>query len=343
MVDLLRRAGVAERLDRGGQVHDGVRHRVCRRPASYRPRRAHRRQDRHRLRPDRGDPRSLRRPRRHGRARSSTRRPTSRSTTSTATRPSVTWRRTAQPAASPATSSPAATGSTASAASVPADVLASFEKVYPFGWLGVLAETPPVERRADLRQPRARLRALLACARRRCSRYYVQCALDERVEDWPDDRFWDELLRARLPGDRRRSLVTGPSIEKSDRAAAQLRRRADAARPAVPGRRCRPHRAAHRRQGTQPGRLATSTTCRSADRLLSRRRRGRLEPIPTRALARDLEGRALLVVDDRLLHRFPEASAFEAADAGGPSWTTSCGHAPRRRRSPRTMSACRYD
>ena len=68
--------------------------------------------------------------------------------------------------------------------------------------------------RTDLRQPRARLRAVHACARRTRSRYYVQCALDEKVEDWSDERFWDELRAASTPT-AARQLVTGPSIEKS--------------------------------------------------------------------------------------------------------------------------------
>ena len=97
--------------------------------------------------------------------------------------------------------------------SIPADRLETFERVYPFGWLGVLSETPPVaEELIYARHPRGF--ALCSLRNRRLSRYYVQVALDERLEDWPDDRFWEELS-ARLPASVAARLVTGPSIEKS--------------------------------------------------------------------------------------------------------------------------------
>jgi p-hydroxybenzoate 3-monooxygenase len=98
-------------------------------------------------------------------------------------------------------------------ASVPADAITLHEKVYPFGWVGVLADVPPVsheliyvhhDRGFALCSQRSKVR----------SRYYVQCSLDDKVENWSDDAFWDEL-RARLPADTAANLVTGPSIEKS--------------------------------------------------------------------------------------------------------------------------------
>ena len=96
---------------------------------------------------------------------------------------------------------------------IPADVLRTYEKVYPFGWLGVLSRTPPVSPEVTYNH-HERGFALCSMRSESLSRYYVQCSLDDGVDEWPDDRFWDELRR-RLPEDAARTLVTGPSIEKS--------------------------------------------------------------------------------------------------------------------------------
>ncbi|TBU78960.1 4-hydroxybenzoate 3-monooxygenase [Phytopseudomonas daroniae] len=97
--------------------------------------------------------------------------------------------------------------------SIPAEALQVFERIYPFGWLGVLADTPPVaEELIYASHPRGF--ALCSMRSPTRTRYYVQVGLEEQVEDWPDERFWDEL-RSRLPADTAASLVTGPSIEKS--------------------------------------------------------------------------------------------------------------------------------
>jgi p-hydroxybenzoate 3-monooxygenase len=87
------------------------------------------------------------------------------------------------------------------------------ERVYPFGWLGVLADTPPV---ADELIYANHARGFALCSMRSLtrSRYYVQCTPEERIEDWSDARFWDEL-RTRLPEGYANRMVTGPSIEKS--------------------------------------------------------------------------------------------------------------------------------
>ncbi|HAT29623.1 MAG TPA: 4-hydroxybenzoate 3-monooxygenase [Janthinobacterium sp.] len=97
--------------------------------------------------------------------------------------------------------------------SVPADAIKTFERLYPFGWLGVLSHTPPV---ADELIYANHARGFALCSMRSptLSRYYVQCALDEDLSLWSDQRFWDEL-KARLPQDVAGKLVTGPSIEKS--------------------------------------------------------------------------------------------------------------------------------
>lgn len=97
--------------------------------------------------------------------------------------------------------------------SVPKDAIKTFERVYPFGWLGVLSETPPV---ADELIYARHERGFALCSMRSpmLSRYYIQCALDEDLDAWSDERFWNEL-KARLPEDIANQLVTGPSIEKS--------------------------------------------------------------------------------------------------------------------------------
>ncbi|MCO4053758.1 MAG: 4-hydroxybenzoate 3-monooxygenase [Bosea sp.] len=101
----------------------------------------------------------------------------------------------------------------ASRASVPAASLRTFEKVYPFGWLGILADVPPVGHELIYANHE---RGFALCSMRSStrSRYYVQCAIDEDIARWPDERFWDELRR-RLDPAAAEALVTGPSIEKS--------------------------------------------------------------------------------------------------------------------------------
>lgn len=97
--------------------------------------------------------------------------------------------------------------------SVPEKAITHFEKVYPFGWLGVLADIPPVDHEL-IYANHERGFALCSMRSETRSRYYLQCSLDEKVEDWSDDRFYDELRR-RLPENHAEALVTGPSFEKS--------------------------------------------------------------------------------------------------------------------------------
>ena len=97
--------------------------------------------------------------------------------------------------------------------SIPKDVLREYEKVYPFGWLGVLSRTKPVS--PELIYSRTdRGFALCSLRSQVLSRYYLQVPLSDTVEDWSDDKFWDELKR-RLPADVAAKLITGASIEKS--------------------------------------------------------------------------------------------------------------------------------
>ncbi|TIT46260.1 MAG: 4-hydroxybenzoate 3-monooxygenase, partial [Mesorhizobium sp.] len=97
--------------------------------------------------------------------------------------------------------------------SAPARALKTFERQYPFGWLGVLAEVPPADHELVYANHE---RGFALCSMRSThrSRYYVQCPQDDRVEAWSDDRFWDELRR-RLPERTAAGVTTGPSFEKS--------------------------------------------------------------------------------------------------------------------------------
>ena len=97
--------------------------------------------------------------------------------------------------------------------SVPAASIVGYERVYPFGWLGILADVAPVSEELIYIHDE---RGFALCSMRSPtrSRYYLQCSLADQIEAWPDDRFWDEL-KLRLDDEGRRRLVTGPSIEKS--------------------------------------------------------------------------------------------------------------------------------
>jgi p-hydroxybenzoate 3-monooxygenase len=98
--------------------------------------------------------------------------------------------------------------------SVPQGAIQTFEQIYPFGWLGVLADTPPVAPHAVTYVSHDRGFALCSMRSMARSRYYLQCPLDDDIGAWSDDAFWDEL-RARLPSELAEALVTGASIEKS--------------------------------------------------------------------------------------------------------------------------------
>lgn len=97
--------------------------------------------------------------------------------------------------------------------SVPESAIETFDRAYPFGWLGIIADVPPVsEELIYANHPRGF--ALCSMRSRTRSRYYVQVSTEEKVEDWPDDRFWDEI-RKRLPETSAAQMTTGSSVEKS--------------------------------------------------------------------------------------------------------------------------------
>lgn len=96
---------------------------------------------------------------------------------------------------------------------IPGNILKEFERVYPFGWLGVLSDTKPVSDELIYVNDK---RGFALCSQRSetRSRYYIQCPFDADLEEWTDDRFWDEL-RTRLPEETAAKMEIGPSIEKS--------------------------------------------------------------------------------------------------------------------------------
>lgn len=101
----------------------------------------------------------------------------------------------------------------ASRKAVPRSAIKEFERVYPFGWLGILADVRPVDHELIYaNHPRGF--ALCSMRSPTRSRYYIQCPVDEKVEAWSDERFWDEI-RQRLPAHHAEAMTTGPSFEKS--------------------------------------------------------------------------------------------------------------------------------
>jgi p-hydroxybenzoate 3-monooxygenase len=96
---------------------------------------------------------------------------------------------------------------------IPLSVRREYEKVYPFGWLGILSETPPLNHELIYANSERGF-ALCSMRNKNLSRYYIQCSLSDKPEDWTDAAFWEELKR-RIPSKHAEKLVTGPSIEKS--------------------------------------------------------------------------------------------------------------------------------
>ncbi len=192
--------------------------------------------------------------------------------------------------------------------SIPRGRLREFERVYPFGWLGVLSRTPPV---ADelIYANHQRGFALCSMRSRSMSRYYIQCPLDDRVEDWPDDRFWAELKR-RLPAEVAGRLETGSSIEKS---IAPLR--SYVAEPMRYGRLFLAGDAAHivPPTGAKGLNLAASDIGYLSEALITFYRDGDetgLMGYSDRALARVWKAERFSWWMTGLLHKFPETGAF---------------------------------
>jgi p-hydroxybenzoate 3-monooxygenase len=192
--------------------------------------------------------------------------------------------------------------------SVPASVRHEFEKVYPFGWLGILSPTPPLPDITYCNHPRGF--ALASMRSPELSRYYIQVPLGSRIEDWPDARFWTEL-KSRFPQEMADAVVTGSSIEKS---IAPLR--SFVTEPMRYGRLFLAGDAAHivPPTGAKGLNLAVSDVFYLARALEAFYRRGTttlLDSYSDTALRRVWSSVRISWYLTTLLHRFPEATEFE--------------------------------
>ena len=192
--------------------------------------------------------------------------------------------------------------------SVPAPAIRTYERVYPFGWLGVLSDTPPVSKEL-IYVSHERGFALCSMRSPTRSRYYLQCSLAERVEEWPDGRFW-AALAARLDARAAADLVTGPAIEKS---IAPLR--SFVAEPMRFGRLFLAGDAAHivPPTGAKGLNLAASDVRYLFDGLVEHYRNGGaggLDAYSERALRRVWKAERFSWWMTNLLHRFPDQGAF---------------------------------
>jgi p-hydroxybenzoate 3-monooxygenase len=96
---------------------------------------------------------------------------------------------------------------------IPKEVINTYERVYPFGWLGILSETPPVSEEL-IYANHGNGFALASMRNKNLSRYYIQTKLEDNIDNWSDIKFWEELKK-RLPSNVADTIITGPSIEKS--------------------------------------------------------------------------------------------------------------------------------
>ncbi len=195
-----------------------------------------------------------------------------------------------------------------SRAAIPSSERTEYERVYPFGWLGILSETPPLPHLVYANHERG----FCLCSTRNpmLSRYYVQCPAGDSIEDWSDDRFWSELM-ARLPSPVAAGIVTGPSIEKS---IAPLR--SFVAEPMRHGRLFLAGDAAHivPPTGAKGLNLAISDVKMLADGLVAHYEDGDsagLDGYSARALDRVWGSVRFSWWLTRLLHRFPDMTAFD--------------------------------
>ncbi len=192
--------------------------------------------------------------------------------------------------------------------SVPESAISLFERVYSFGWLGVLADVPPV---SDELIYANHERGFALCSMRSPtrSRYYIQCSASEHPDDWPDDKFWTELQR-RLDPTAAARLVTGPAIEKS---IAPLR--SFVAEPMRFGRLFLAGDAAHivPPTGAKGLNLAASDVRYLAEGLIDHYRDGSdkgLDAYSARALCRIWKAERFSWWFTSILHRFPDTGPF---------------------------------
>jgi len=195
-----------------------------------------------------------------------------------------------------------------SRASVPPEAIRLYERVYPFGWLGVLSDTEPVSEEL-IYVSHERGFALCSMRSRTRSRYYVQCPLSEPLDEWPDERFWKELTR-RLPREAAARLQSGAAIEKS---IAPLR--SFVAEPLRFGRLFLAGDAGHivPPTGAKGLNLAASDVHYLAEALISyylEKKETGLDGYSARALARVWKAERFSWWMTKLLHRFPEEGDF---------------------------------
>jgi p-hydroxybenzoate 3-monooxygenase len=192
---------------------------------------------------------------------------------------------------------------------IPEAAIRSYERVYPFGWLGILSETPPVSPEL-IYVSHERGFALCSMRSPTRSRLYIQCRLDDNIEDWPDMRFWDEL-KLRLDRNAAERIATGRSIEKS---IAPLR--SFVAEPMRFGRLFLAGDAAHivPPTGAKGLNLAASDVhylSQAFAEFYDSRTTAGLDGYSERALARIWQAERFSWWMTRLLHRFPEDSGFD--------------------------------
>jgi len=192
--------------------------------------------------------------------------------------------------------------------SIPASVMKTYEKGYPFGWLGIMSQTPPYPEMVYCYHSRGF--ALASMRNPMLSRYYIQCDLEAKLEDWPDERFWQEF-KARVPQDMADAIVTGPSIEKS---IAPLR--SFVAEPMRYGRLFLAGDAAHivPPTGAKGLNLAISDVYYLSRALIEAYRAGKthhLDNYSDTALRRVFGAARMSWWMTMLLHRFPDESPFE--------------------------------
>jgi p-hydroxybenzoate 3-monooxygenase len=192
---------------------------------------------------------------------------------------------------------------------IPENELRTYERIYPFGWLGILVEKPPVSNELIYVNHE---RGFALCSMRSMtrSRYYLQCCLDEHAEDWIDDKFWEELTH-RLDSEAVKKLQTGPSIEKS---IAPLR--SFVAEPMRFGRLLLAGDAAHivPPTGAKGLNLAASDVGYLSRALIDRYKTNSdagLDAYSQRALARIWKAERFSWQMTNLLHLVPEASGFD--------------------------------
>ncbi|HEX8446372.1 MAG TPA: 4-hydroxybenzoate 3-monooxygenase [Sphingomonas sp.] len=197
----------------------------------------------------------------------------------------------------------------AARAALPDGVRKIFERAYPFGWLGMLADVPPCDHEL-IYASHDRGFALASMRSPTRSRYYVQVGLDESVEDWSDDRFWDELC-LRIGDDAGKRVVRGPALEKS---IAPLR--SFVSEPMQHGRLFLAGDAAHivPPTGAKGLNLASSDVAYLSDALIGWYKSGdqaALAGYGAKALARVWKAERFSWYLTKLMHRFPEDGAFE--------------------------------